>query len=249
LQTALFLKMKKWKIVSAVCIVLAIFSCKKEPVESEYVVERDNKSQAGSIPATVTVQVAQTASYQPTAADTIMAVFVCIKGRYFHHYSGRYFGNAFYCYDGQISLTVDSLLKQLPRKMDSTMIQISAGDSSDITIKYTKGLQTYVMHSTKGYPNIVMGILPYSCNVCQMPGAGPPYEIGYNGDPNTDKIYSRGNGSIQVGVTRFTIKAYSCSSLKECSYSIDFENYTYFKINGKWFVWINRLSDASIAGF
>lgn len=241
--------------ITCLAFILLIFCCKKkDPPESVYMLERDNKTQTivtNTSTPTNTV-IVPLATYQPTAADTIVAVFECTKWRYFSRHSGGYFFyTTFYCYDGQIPLTVDSLLKRPPRKMDSTMIHIAQNDSNDMWINYAKSGTTpaiYSLHSTKGYPNCIRGNLPFSCGVCSWNTGASPYSIGYNGDPNTDRIYSQGNGTIAVGTTQASIKPYSCSSQKECKYSIYFENYTYFKINEKWFVWINRLRDYSVAG-
>lgn len=189
-------------------------------------------------------------TYQPTIADSITAIFVCEKGRYFtvNGVGVRNFMNSFYYYDAALPLSFDSLIKRIPAKMPANMIQFALGDSSDISITYPKG--NTIIHSTKGYPNYILDQFPFSCGSCfYLENEATPYKIRFNGSNyNTDKIFSHGNGYYGIIEADIILKPYSCSSGKRCSFSICFDNYSYFKINGKWFVWINRISDFGEAG-
>ncbi len=240
--------------ITCLAFILLIFCCKKkDPPESVYMLERDYLSQTSPATPTNTIKpniiiAVPQASYQPIAADTIVAVFLCSKGRYVSVNGFRGFANLFYYYDAKISLNFDSLGWNGSRKdMDSSMIQFAPGDSNNTTIKYTKGSQTYIMHSTKGYPNCTLDpYYPIMSGSCYC--ASKNYKIMFNGDPNTDKIYSRRNGNLAINNYEVSLKPYSCSSGKRCSYLIYFENYSYFKINGKWFIWINRITDDAETG-
>ncbi|MBK6520852.1 MAG: hypothetical protein KBG47_00945 [Bacteroidia bacterium] len=244
MEKGVVLLMNSLKGIKYVGLVLIIFSCKKKPApESEYLLERDNKTTK-----TATTLITPVITYQPTVADSITAIFVCQKGRYFSVNGGRYFMNSFYYYDAASTLSFDSLIKRVPTKMNPNVIQFVPGDSSDITISYPIG--NIVIHSTRGFPNCKLGQFPQYCAVCFEPNNQVAnYEITYGaGHKNTDKIYSQGNGYLGLDVGIVNLKPSYCSSGKRCYYSIYFENYSYFKVNGKWFVWINRIGDFCEAG-
>jgi hypothetical protein len=183
---------------------------------------------------------AEITPYHPIAADSITAIFVCVRC-----YDKEFFyQNAYYYFDAAIPLRFDSLVKRPANKITPNMIQVAPGDSNDITITYPKG--NYVLHSTRGFSSIILDHFPW-----QVGGYFPNYPV-YNykihyssANQNTDKILSNGNGEIGLNETNANLKPYSCSSNKFCYFSICFDNYSYFKVNGKWFVWINRVSDYS----
>lgn len=228
-------------------LVLIIFSCKKQPApESKYLLDRDNSPKQTT--RTTTTLIDPATSYQPTKADSITAIFICQKGRYFSVNGGRYFMNSFYYYDAASTLSFDSLIKRAPTKLYPNLIQFAQGDSSDMTITYPKGNDS--IHSIKGYPDCILDQFPYDCGSCfWVENLGVNYKIRFNGNNyNTDKIFSEGNGYYATLEADVKIKPSSCSSGKRCYYSIYFENYSYFKVNSKWFVWINRIGDFCEAG-
>jgi len=228
------------KFILFLLVLFILVGCKKQSTpEPEYLLERDNPDHNPTIRNTLSPS-PQT-SYEPTAADTITAVFVCEKARYKSGNAQRVFVNAFYYYDASQWLSFDSLIKMPSHKLEPNMIQFSPNDSSNVTITYAKGND--IIHSTKGHPSCILDQFPISCSVCS-PYDAAIYKIKYNGNPNTDKIFSRGNGYLNSAPGELKIKAYSSSSNKSSWYSIYFENYSSFKVNGKWFVLINRISDA-----
>ncbi len=228
-------------------LVLIMLSCKKQTApESEYLLERDNSLKQTTRTSTAVID--PVIPYQPAIADSITAIFVCQKGRYFSVNGLRSFMNSFYYYDASRPLSFDSLIKRMPTKLDLNMIQFTQGDSSDMTITYPKGNNS--VHSKKGYPNCILDEFPHNCGSCFWgDNLAINYKIRFSGNNyNTDKIFSEGNGYYATLEADVKIKPSSCSSGKRCYYSIYFDNYSYFKVNSKWFVWINRIGDFCEAG-
>jgi hypothetical protein len=226
--------------ITYLALIIFVFSCKKTPVDSPYVFERDDDTTQGPVLFHTPTLTAQPQSVPPLG-DSISGAFVCFKTRTYGNPSLTS-GCRFYASSKPMAL--HALIETYSLSSANYDVQYLPTDSGDMTFAFTIGGQSYLIHSTRGYPNCILDYFPNWCGPYFPNYPVVKYKIRFNNsDYNTDRIFSSGNGDLDINEMDAYLKPYSCTANKYCYFSISFENYSYFKTKGKWFACINKTCD------